>query len=87
MNTVTMPARATRNRKKTSRVASAAQVEPVLGQVDHRAQDHCQQGGDHDPGQDPPDLPPEQQDRRGGQDHPDSHGNGPGRNPLPWGRF
>jgi len=41
-----MPARATRNRKKTER---SPQVEPVFGQVDHRAEDDREQGGDDDP--------------------------------------
>jgi hypothetical protein len=40
-------------------------VQPALGDVDQGAEDDGEQGGHHDPGQDAPDLPAEQQDGGG----------------------
>jgi hypothetical protein len=56
-------------------------VQPALGQVDQGAEDDGEQGGHHDPGQDAPDFPAEQQNRGGEQHHPDGGGDGAHRDP------
>src|SRR5215211_1544122 len=63
-----------------------AQAQSALGEVDQGAEDDGQQGGHHDPGQDAPDLPAEQQDRGGEQHHPDGGGDGADRDAGPGGR-
>jgi hypothetical protein len=55
------------------------QAQAMFDQVGDRPEDDAEQGGDHDPGQHPADFPAEQQNRGGGQDHSDGHGDGADR--------
>jgi hypothetical protein len=71
------------DQKYEERRERSAQVQPAFGQVDQGAEDDGEQGGHHDPGQDPPDLPAEQQDRGGEQHHPDGGGDGSHGDPGP----